>query len=429
MSRPLLAGSLLATLLALAPPAAAQEALLPEEAAERRALDHARGLAEGAWTAVERYGRGLPIPARQARQNALARLEAPLDVGPRRARRAAFDAAAERERLTAFRAAIESRLRRIDPEGHPVPDPAPEPEPVRLRLRIVDVQDLTSRPSDHPAPSVGLGVGGGGGGAGGGAGGVLTFADAPDETPCAGVDADTLIELIEQRLGDGLDEGSIEFSSGRLILRLRSDEHAAVDEVLASLRRERGGLIDLEIRVYRLPAALFGELRDGSAALDDPGEAALAEAVAGGRADLLSSHRVVAHDGQLVSVRRGDSRSVVGDLEINQTGVVPVLNPVVTVLREGLVVECRPILERRTRRVLLDVALSLSRVDDVASRRAVGEVELEQPRLEIARTSSTSTVPLGRGALLGGAFATGHPDESPLTCVVYVRPNLVRGRQ
>jgi len=103
-----------------------------------------------------------------------------------------------------------------------------------------------------------------------------------------------------------------------------------IEAFLNELREDRGGLIDLELRVYQMGPDLYARLRDQAHALTAEGEALL-EA----EAELLSAHRVIAHDGQRVYVRRGGSRTYCADIEVNQTGVVPVLNPVVNALNEG----------------------------------------------------------------------------------------------
>ena len=78
-------------------------------------------------------------------------------------------------------------------------------------------------------------------------------------------------------------------------------------------------------------------------------------------------------------------------------------------------------------RVLIDVALSQSKLTNPLEARIVHELELELPKLQVARTTSTSSVAVGRGTLLGGVLQTGDA-AAPLTSVVYVRPRLVRGR-
>ena len=73
------------------------------------------------------------------------------------------------------------------------------------------------------------------------------------------------------------------------------------------------------------------------------------------------------------------------------------------------------------------VALTLASGSERFETHEVQGVELELPEVAIARTTATTAVPLGRGALLGGALKVSG-DSEPLTSVVYVRPHLVQGR-
>jgi hypothetical protein len=418
-----------AALLAAAPSLLFAQDPHPAEVAAESAREAAKVATESALADLEAYGRDAPQPAptpKELRRRALDRLTS--YTPPRRVRARLpkpFYPEERAEELEAFREAILDRLRTLDPERFAEPDEEPWRKPAPLVFKMLDVQDLVYTPSDHVAPPVGLTVTQSGGG-GGGASGVISFHDA-DETTGVGISPDTLIELIETELGEDSERGSVEYSGGRLILRKTAAEVARVRALLARLSQERGGLVDLEVRIYRMPPEVFTRLRGRATALDDAGEAALAQAVTDGQAELLSSHRVIAHDGQRVHVRRGGSRSLVSDIEVNQTGVVPVLCPVVNVVNEGLVVEMRPIVDRKRGLVLLDAALSLSTLGSDVEGRTIQGIALELPSMEIARSGTSACVPLGRGALLGGVFRMDAPGKSP-TSVVYVRPKLVRAR-
>ena len=255
----------------------------------------------------------------------------------------------------------------------------------------------------------------------------MCFDDESEDTRGVGIDADKLIELIEFQLGEDDAEGSVEYSGGQLLVRKTAAGIAKIKALLASIAKDRGGLVDLDVRIYRMPPAVFGRLRAEATNITQAGEAILSKALADGTVDLLSSHRVVAHDGQRVYVRRGGSQSLVCDLEVNQTGVIPVLNPVINVVNEGLVVELRPLVDRVRKIVMLDAALSLSKIRSPIAAREIKGVELELPHMEIARTGASTCVPLGRGALLGGVFKIDEAGK-PMTCVVYVRPQLVQSR-
>lgn len=419
-----LTAATIALLLGLAPPSWAQDAELPEEAARREALERARADYDDAMRLIEAYGRGATVRVSEAEARAADRYAARDRLAGRTAdepddRAEPFYADAAREELEAYRTALRERLGLAETRApEEVPD---EDARAALSLRIIDVQDLVIAPDDHYAPSTGLGARSDGGGGGGG-GGVLTFADEEsDQMTTVGIDGDMLIELIESEVQTG-DGESVEFSAGRLITRLRPASRERLSRLLAHLRRDRGGLVDLEVRVYRVTSALFSQLRAESNSLSDRAEALLK---AGDGATLLASHRVMAHDGQRVHVFRGRSRSYVADIEVNQTGVLPVLNPEIAVINEGLVVEARPLVDRVRGTVLLDVALSLTRISEPVEVVSISDLEVELPVLQIARTTCTGAVPLGRGTLLGGTLDTGAEADDAVTCLVYVRPRLI----
>lgn len=411
--------------LAGAAPATAQGDRLPEEVAHDEALARAQGRVDAAYQALEAYGRGAPVvelDAERARSAGMSRLFAPVTPPPKpaRRRRPPLEVASARMEMLHVRKLIRARLHALAPDRFPDPD-APPPEVEEDEgftrphpLRMLDVQDLVFTPEDHRAPNTGLGVGRDASGA---------FDSYGEETGGVGLDGDKLVELVENELGDDVG-GSIEYSKGRLLTRLPAAASARVDALLALLRRDRGGLVDLEVRVYQLTAEAFAAVRDQAAGLSDEAEARLQ---AGDGATLLAEHHVTAHDGQRVHVWRGRSRSYLADIEVNQTGVVPVLNPVIAVINEGLVVEARPLVDRARGQVLVDVALTLSRVQEPVEMQTVTDLEVELPRLEIARTTASGAVQLGRGALLGGVLRTGAEGPDAVTCVVYVRPRLIAG--
>ncbi|MDC3379202.1 hypothetical protein OAX78_02865 [Planctomycetota bacterium] len=407
--------------LVCAAPATAQDEL-PEEATRREQWDRAHEAVDAFRDALADYGEGLPTP----RARALTQAEHRLDADPqatsspttdRRPQLHPYDAAAT---LRTYRSRLLLKLRRLAPTRQR--DDTSADDLARLeppQLTILDVRDLLDEAEDHMGPNVGLGVGLDRSGAFG--------LGERSAAPLTAMEAHTLIELLEGT-ATGVDvrgDESLECSAGRLIARVRPTRLRQIEQVLAQLRRDRSGLVELEIRVYRLPPAVFAELREGAASLDDAAETRLATEVAAGRVLLVSSHRVVAQDGQQVAVVRGRQRSYVGDLEVNQTGVVPVLNPVLSVLNEGLVVEVRPIVDRKRGIALLDVALSVTHGSDAFVTREVQGMELSFPDLRLARTSGTASVPLGRGALLGGVLSE-LSVEDDTACVVYVRPRLVQ---
>ncbi len=424
------AGALLLLLPALA---SAQDDAVAK--AEREAAAQARAAAQAtdeARRALEAYGAGQPVPPpsrAELRARGLDRLEGPLaprpvEPPPERAER--FDPAAALEELTTIREALLARLRRLAPERYG-DEPEEEVEPwlrPPLEARSYPVQDLLATPEDHVAPPMGLDMRGPSDPASGG--GVFSFEDGTSRpTAGVGISPSLLIELLEAELS-GASGAFLELSHSQLLVRALPAEHARIEAQLARLRAPRAGMVELEVRLFAMPPAVFRRLDAGSG-LDEAAEATLAAALERGDVRELGSQRLVAHDGQRVVVRRGGSRSFLADIEVNETGVLPVTRPVVRALNEGLVIELRPVVDRRRERALIDVALTLCESEEQVERREVQGLELELPRTAIARTTSTSCVPLDRTVLLGGVLAP--PGAEPgLAAVVAVRTRLIQGR-
>jgi hypothetical protein len=116
----------------------------------------------------------------------------------------------------------------------------------------------------------------------------------------------------------------------------------------------------------------------------------------------------------------------VADIEVNQTGVIPVQNPVVNVLHEGLMIGIRPLLDRNSKQVVVDVSFSRSRLQDKIETRIIDKIELELAKMSISRTTCTASIPLGRGALLGGTFSQSETDGN---CVVYIKCRQILGHK
>ena len=396
-------------------------------AAAARARAAAQAEVDAAYRALEAYGDGLDVapPTRlERRQWALERLEGPLAPGAPAEVEAPFHPEGARRQLLDFRAALRARLRRLDPARR-APGTAPRAPRGPESLQTYDVQDLLVVPGDHVGPPMGLrrpappARRGGGG---------FTFDDDEAEEPATGVgvEPDMLLDLVAMALrSDEEDGGSADLSRGRLLVRAAAAAHGRVAALLALLRAGRSGLVALEVRRYALAPATLRALGPGAGALDEAAEDALRQAAGRGEARLISSQRVVAHDGQRVLVRRGTSRSYVADLTVDQTGVVPVLAPGVEVLNLGTSIELRPLVDRAAGRVLLDVALSAC-APLPGERREVAGTALELPTLAVARTCAAVNVPLGRGALLGGVLRAPGADES-LAEVIYVRVSLIPG--
>jgi hypothetical protein len=388
----------------------------PEVRAVHEAREDAKEAARKALGELEGFGREsrAPLTPAQARRRALARING---VRPERRRREEIDPDQAQRELSAFREAILRRLRELDPRKYPEPeDPVESNE--RPKLAVYDVADLINAAPDHLAPTVGLAVG---------SGSVVDFDDG-EETSQPVLEPDVILEILESEL-ESVEVGgasSIEISGARMVVRHTKAAHAKIREVLARLRSVREGQLLVELRFYKLPREVFASVAERASRLTEGDEQILAKAVAAKRASLLSTHRVVATDGQRVVVRQGGSRAVVADVEVNQTGVIPVLNPVVRNVNEGLVLELRGLANRDERLVHLDMSLTRAKLTKGGEVRKLAGIEVELPQLSLTRTAASLIVPFGQGAFMAGSLATGSDEDA---VVVYTRVRLIKGRK
>ncbi len=121
----------------------------------------------------------------------------------------------------------------------------------------------------------------------------------------------------------------------------------------------------------------------------------------------LSSPRVTAFDGQTSHTMVVEQSAYIQDLEVNQTGVIPVINPVIGVLNSGSILEVRPTLSYDRRYVVLEIQPTLAQQleSDVAVLNLSGSftvVPVELPVLAVTKIKTTVTVPDGGTVLVGG---------------------------
>lgn len=121
----------------------------------------------------------------------------------------------------------------------------------------------------------------------------------------------------------------------------------------------------------------------------------------------LNSPRVTAFNGQTSHTLVVSQSAFIQDLEVNQTGVIPVINPVIGVLNSGSILEVRPTLSYDRKYVVLEVQPTLAEQleSDVAVLNLSGNftvVPVELPVLSVTKIKTTVTVPDGGTVLVGG---------------------------
>ena len=121
----------------------------------------------------------------------------------------------------------------------------------------------------------------------------------------------------------------------------------------------------------------------------------------------LDSPQVTAFNGQTSHTLVVRQSAYIQDLEVNQTGVIPVINPVIGVLNSGSILEVRPTLSYDRKYVVLEIQPTLARQleSDVARLNLSGNftvVPVELPVLSVTKIKTTVTVPDGGTVLVGG---------------------------
>ena len=121
----------------------------------------------------------------------------------------------------------------------------------------------------------------------------------------------------------------------------------------------------------------------------------------------LNSPRVTAFNGQIAHTLVVDQMAYIQDLEVNQTGVIPVINPVIDVLNSGSILEVRPTIGYDQKYVVLEIQPTLAeKLDsDIAILNLSGNftvVPVELPVLSVTKIKTTVTVPDGGTVLVGG---------------------------
>ncbi len=121
----------------------------------------------------------------------------------------------------------------------------------------------------------------------------------------------------------------------------------------------------------------------------------------------LSSPRVTAFNTQISHTLVINQAAYIQDLEVNQTGVIPVINPVIGILNSGSILEVRPTVSYDRKYVVLEIQPTLAEKlqSEVAVLNLSGSftvVPVELPVLNVIKIKTTVTIPDGGTVLVGG---------------------------
>ncbi len=243
--------------------------------------------------------------------------------------------------------------------------------------------------------------------------------------PGMGLSPEAIVQLIRRNVDEDSwanDLNSIAADGARITVTQTPGAHEAIAKLLGGLRARRGLLVTVDVAC--VPTAALGELAGAPgpwfAARDF--DAVLERAGARGTRVTLT-----AYNEQRVSALAGHRSARVTDSEVNQTGIVPVLNPVVEKLPFGVSVEVLP--QAISGTPLFQLELKVTRLSEAgpAVRHDVFFSQIES--LPLAEESIETTLLLrGSDAALAGLFRTGG-EAAPRDFAVLarLRPEEVRG--
>ena len=230
-----------------------------------------------------------------------------------------------------------------------------------------------------------------------------------------GCDLDRLQDLVASELGED-SSATLDGIDGALVVRASQATLGRVRDDIERIAQICARRVQVDVRAYRLTPGLRHEiarLSDGIA-LTPEAEDRLAREGA-----LLAEETLVTGDGRVARSFRGDARSYVAEVAGTASGSV---DAIARTLHTGFFVEALPRVEPERKVATISVRAALVRPRKSAEARLLGSA-IELPELELVRTATTATIPLGRTALVGGVFEGGV--ETPLSCVLALRAQLL----
>ncbi|MCZ6691141.1 MAG: hypothetical protein O7H41_16255 [Planctomycetota bacterium] len=127
------------------------------------------------------------------------------------------------------------------------------------------------------------------------------------------------------------------------------------------------------------------------------------------KARLVNNPRITVFNTQRSHILVINQEAYIADTEINQTGITPVLNPVIGILNSGSILEARPTVSHDRKYVTLEVkptlAVDLTTPLNVANLNlslSFTQIPIELPVLRVQKIRTTVTVPDGGTVIVGG---------------------------
>ncbi len=125
------------------------------------------------------------------------------------------------------------------------------------------------------------------------------------------------------------------------------------------------------------------------------------------KSQTLDAPRVLAFDNQIAHTMVIDQIAYIKDVDVNQTGVSPVINPLIGSFRVGSMLEIRPTVTHDQKYVILEVKpTSAVHIDSEYAQLSLAAgntmVQVELPVILLYQINTTITIPDGGTVLVGG---------------------------
>lgn len=294
------------------------------------------------------------------------------------------------------------------------------PRTLRFETRSYDVRGLVTPIRDFPGededliPSGGFGFG-------------FDFGDESEMMPYYEIDAiaDMIRDTIAPGSWDELNSVSLSTARGMILVRHTAGVHERIAAMLAELASKAATQVVLHVRVLEITDREFRRaVAAGSlSVLGAEAEERLATAVSDGKAKVVRTGRVACSNTQRVALKDMNSVSYVQDYDVEIAQGAAISDPIVRVVREGLLFDVRPIVAVDGETVILEIRSSVSNCREPLESVVTPCGEIETPVVDLVKVRTTLSVPFGRTAVVGGALKDGDDRSASL---ILVTPHAVR---
>jgi general secretion pathway protein D len=125
------------------------------------------------------------------------------------------------------------------------------------------------------------------------------------------------------------------------------------------------------------------------------------------KAKQVDAPRVTVFNSQRSHVLAINQQAYISDVDVNQTGVTPTINPVIGILNTGSILEARPLVSHDRKFVTLEIQPTLARLlqtvaEPVQLSNGLTQISIELPVVSLSEIRSTVMVPDGGTVILGG---------------------------